>query len=162
VNLGKIMAMTDPLQALVSLQAAIRKGMATSCRKYRSVRVLVEEIDGRVRCTYARIEHGRVKALAMFVSVDQIDGAACFQIGYAVPEAYRGRGWATEILHQAWTLSHGLVRHGAKQFYVEAVVGISNVASIRVATKFLSDSRVPTTDSVSGEPALAFTRLVTC
>lgn len=158
------MAMTDPLQALVSLQAAIRKGMATqAAEKYRSVRVLVEEIDGRVRCTYARIEHGRVKALAMFVSVDQIDGVACFQIGYAVPEAYRGRGWATEILHQGLDeLTHGLVRHGAKQFYVEAVVGISNVASIRVATKFLSDSRVPTTDSVSGEPALAFTRLVTC
>jgi hypothetical protein len=33
------MAMTDPLQALVSLQAAIRKGMATqAAEKYRSVR----------------------------------------------------------------------------------------------------------------------------
>lgn len=72
------MAMTDPLQALVSLQAAIRKGIATqAAEKYRSVRVLVEEINGRVRCTYARIEHGPVKALAMFVSVDQIDGIAC-------------------------------------------------------------------------------------
>lgn len=80
-----------------------------------------------------------------------------------MPEAYRCRGWATEILHQGLDeLTHGLVRHGAKQFYVEAVVGISNLASIRVATKFLSDSPIPTTDSASGEPALAFTRLVTC
>lgn len=38
--------------------------------------------------------------MAMFVNVDRIDGVGCFQVGYAVPETYRGRGWAIEILEQ--------------------------------------------------------------
>lgn len=158
------MAMTDPLQALVSLQAEIRKGMPTHpTEKYPSVRVVVDERNGRARYTYARIEHGRVKAMAMFVSTDKIDGIGSFQVGYAVPETYRGRGWAIEILKQGLDeLSNGLARHGAKQFYVQAVVGTSNLASIGVATRLLSETPVSTTDSVSGEPALAFTRLVDC
>ncbi|SPO53204.1 protein of unknown function [Pseudomonas sp. JV551A1] len=59
-------------------------------------------------------------------------------------------------------LSNGLARHGVKRFYVEAVIGTSNLASIGVATRLLSDAPVPTMDSVSGEPALAFTKLVEC
>ncbi len=158
------MAMTDPLQALVSLQAEIRKGMPTHpIEKYPSVRVVLDERNGRVRYTYARIEHGRVKALAMFVSVDQIDGIGCFQVGYAVPEAYRGRGWAIEILEQGLDeLSNGLARHGVKKFYVQAVVGTSHLASIGVAKRVLSKGPVSITDSFSGEPAFAFTRLVVC
>ena len=158
------MAMTDPLQALVSLQTEIRKGMPTHpTEKYPSVRVVLDERNGRVRYTYARIEHGRVKAMAMFVSMDKIDGIGCFQVGYAVPETYRGRGWAIEILEQGLDeLSKGLARHGVEKFYVQAVVGTSNLASIRVATRSLSNAPVSTIDSVSEEPALAFTKLVEC
>ena len=158
------MAMTDPLQALVSLQAEVRKGMPTHpTEKFPSVRVVLDEKSGRVRYTYARIEHGRVKAMAMFVSMDKIDGLGCFQVGYAVPEAYRGRGWAIEILEQGLDeLSQGLARHGVKRFYVQAVVGTSNLASIGVATRSLSNAPFSTMDSVSGESALAFTRLVEC
>ena len=156
--------MTDPLQALVSLQAEIRKGMLTHpTEKYPSVRVVLDTKNGHVRYTFARIEHGRVKALAMFVSVDQIDGIRCFQVGYAVPEAYRGKGWAIEILEQGLEeLSNGLSQHGVKKFYVEAVIGTSNLASIGVAKRVLSMTPVSTTDSFSGEPAFAFTRLVEC
>jgi hypothetical protein len=158
------MAMTDPLQALVSLQAEIRKGMPTHpTEKYPSVRVVLDERNGRVRYTYARIEHGRVKAMAMFVRMENIDGIGCFQIGYAVPDKYRGRGWAKEILEQGLDeLSNGLARHGVEKFYVQAVVGTSNLASIGVATRLLTDTPVWTMDSVSGEPAQAFTRLVEC
>lgn len=156
------MAMTDPLQALVSLQAEVRKGMPTHpTEKYLSVRLVFDEKNGRARYTYARIEHGRVKAMAMFVSMDTIDGIGCFQVGYAVPETYRGRGWAKEILKQGLDeLSKGLARHGIKSFYVHAVVGTSNLASIGVATRLLTNTPVSMMDSVSGEPALAFTRLV--
>ena len=104
------MSMTDPLQALVSLQAEIRKGMPTHpTENYPPVRFVVDEKSGQARYTYARIEHGRVKAMAMFVSVDQIEGEGCFQVGYAVPKSYRGRGWAVEILQQGLDeLSKGL------------------------------------------------------
>ncbi|MBN0979874.1 GNAT family N-acetyltransferase [Pseudomonas sp. WS 5059] len=158
------MSMTDPLAALVSLQVEVRKGMPTHpAENYQSVRVVADKKNGRVRYTYARVEHGRVKAMSMFVSVDPIDGIACFQIGYAVPEVYRGRGWATEIVVQGLEeLRNGLARHGVKQFYIEAVVGTSNLASIKVATKTISQSPELTTDSVSGEAALAFTRLIEC
>ena len=158
------MAMTDPHQALLSLQAEIRKGMPTHPTvNYPSVRVVVEKKNGRARYTYARIEHGRVKAMAMFVTVDQIDGEGCFQVGYAVPEAYRGRGWALEILRQGLNeLSQGLARFGVTQFYVEAVVGNANHASIVVAKRFFSTNPIATIDNVSGEPALAFSRLVKC
>ena len=152
------MAMTDPLQALVGLQAEVRKGMPTHpTEKYLSVRLVFDEKNGRARYTYARIEHGRVKAMAMFVSMDTIDGIGCFQVGYAVPETYRGRGWAKEILKQGLDeLSKGLARHGIKSFYVHAVVGTSNLASIGVATRLLTNTPVSMMDSVSGEP----TRLV--
>lgn len=105
------MSMTDPLQALVSLQVAIRKGIPTQAtEKYRLVRVVVEKIYGRVSCAFARTDHGRVKASAMFLGVDQIDDIACFQLGYAVPEPYRGRGGATKILQQGLDeLTNGLV-----------------------------------------------------
>lgn len=158
------MEMTDPLQALVSLQAEIRKGMPTHpSEKYPSVRVVLDHRNGRVRYTYARLEHGRVKAMAMFVGMDKIDGIGCFQVGYAVPDTYRGRGWAIEILEQGLDeLSKGLARHGVEKFYVQAVVGTFNLASIGVASRLLSNVPVSTTDSVSGEPALAFTRLVEC
>lgn len=73
------MAMTDPHQALLSVQAEIRKGMPIHPTvNYPSVRVVVDEKNGRARYTYARIEHGRVKAMAMFVTVDQIEGEGCF------------------------------------------------------------------------------------
>lgn len=49
------MEMTDPLQALVSLQAEIRKGIPTHpSEKYPSVRVVLDHRNGRVRYTYAR------------------------------------------------------------------------------------------------------------
>lgn len=158
------MAMTDPLQALVSLQAEIRKGMPTHpTEKYPSIRVVLDERNGRVRYTYARVDNGRVKAMAMFVSVEHIDDIPCFQVGYAVPEAYRSRGWAIQILEQGLDeLSNGLARHGVKRFYVEAVVGTSNLASFGVAKRVLSTEPVSTTDSVSGEPAYGFTKLVEC
>ncbi|WP_099235464.1 GNAT family N-acetyltransferase [Pseudomonas sp. ICMP 460] len=158
------MSMTDPFKALVSLQAEIRKGMLTHpTEKYPSVRLVFDEKNGRARYTYARIEHGRVKAMAMFVSMEKINGIGCFQVGYAVPESYRGRGWATEILQQGLEeLSKGLARHGVTHFYVQAVVSTSNLASVGVATRLLSSTPDSIVDSVSGEPALAFTRLVDC
>lgn len=158
------MSMTDPLQALMSLQDEVRKGMPTHpTEKYPSVRLVFDEKNGRARYTYARIEHGRVIAMAMFVNMDKIDGIGCFQVGYAVPETYQRRGFATEILKQGMDeLTRGLARHGVKSFYVQAVVGTSNLPSIGVATRLLSSAPVSIRDSVSGEPALAFTRLVEC
>ncbi|WP_455233490.1 GNAT family N-acetyltransferase [Geopseudomonas aromaticivorans] len=156
--------MTDPMNALIDLQKAVRKGFATQPGEINpALRVVFDKPEGHARITYARIEQGRVKALAIFLMVEPIDGIACLQVGYAVPEFYHGRGWATEIVEQGiQELRKGMGRNGGKQFYVEAIVGKDNLASQRVAAKIFPDAPRETTDSVSGEPALAYTRLVDC
>lgn len=154
----------DPMDALVSLQREVRRGMPTNpCDLYPGLRVVLDQPNGIIRYTYARIEHGRVKAIALFVHHEPIDGVPCFNLGYAVPDAYRGRGWAPEIVEQGvQELRQGLGRHGVKSFYVEAVIGKDNLASQRVATKVISIDSIESNDSESGEPVLAFKRLVTC
>lgn len=124
-------------------------------------RVVLDQPNGVTRYTYARIEHGRVKAIALFVLHEPIDGIVCFNIGYAVPEAYRQRGWAKQIVEAGiQELSAGLGRHGVTQFYVEAVVGKENIASQRVASAVLANDPIEGTDSESGQPVFSYTRLV--
>lgn len=158
------MRIADPMEALVSLQKEVRRGMPTNPTDLNpGVRVVLDHPNGITRYTYARIEHGRVKSIALFVHHEPINGVPSFNLGYAVPEAYRNRGWATAIVEQGiQELRQGLGRHGVKSFYVEAVVGTENLASQRVASKVISDAPVAGTDSESGEPILAYTRLVEC
>lgn len=158
------MRIADPMDALVSLQREVRRGMPTHpCDLSPGLRVILDQPNGVTRYTYARIEHGRVKAIALFVHHEPIDGVPCFNVGYAVPEAYRNRGWASEIVEQGiQELRQGFGRHGAKSFHVEAVVGKDNLASLRVASKVISNAPIEGTDSESGEPVFAYTRLVVC
>ena len=158
------MRIADPMDALVSLQREVRRGMLTNPTELSpGVRVVLDQPNGVIRYSYARIEHGRVKSIAIFVHHEPINGVPCFNLGYAVPEAYRNRGWAGLIIEQGiQELRRGLGRHGAKSFYVEAVVGTDNLASQRVASKIISDAPVAGTDSESGEPILQYTRLVEC
>lgn len=158
------MRIADPMDALISLQREVRRGMPTHPADLSpGIRVVLDQPNGVTRYTYARIEHGRVKSIALFVHHEPIEGVPCFNLGYAVPEAYRNRGWASEIVEQSiQELRRGLGRHGVKSFYVEAVVGKDNLASQRVASKIISDVPVAGTDSESGEPILAYTRLVEC
>lgn len=152
----------DPMEALVSLQREVRRGMPTNPTGQGSeVRVVLDQPNGVMRYTYARIEHGRVKAIALFVHHEPIDGIACFNIGYAVPEAYRQRGWAKQIVEAGiQELSAGLGRHGVTQFYVEAVVGKGNIASQRVASAVFGTEPTEGLDSESGQPVFSYTRLV--
>lgn len=158
------MRITDPMDALVSLQREVRRGMLTNPTGLSpGVRVVLDHPNGVIRYTYARIEHGRVKSIAIFVYHEPINGVPCFNLGYAVPEAYRNRGLASLIIEQGiQELRRGLGRHGAKSFYVEAVVGTDNLASQRAASKTISDSPVAGTDFESEEPILQYTRLVEC
>lgn len=154
-------AMTDPINALVSFQKDVRRGLPVQpTESYKNTFVVRDEPNGRVRYTYLKIEHGRVKALAMFVAVAPIEGLPCFQVGYAVPETYRNRGWASDILAQGVEeLKKGFGRHGHGDFYIEAIVGLSNLSSQAVAAKVFGNPQ-PTTDCFSGEPALAYKRRI--
>ncbi len=74
--------------------------------------------------------------MAMFVSMEKIDGIGCFQVGYAVPDTYRSRGWTKENLEQELgELSNGLARHGVEKFYLQAVVSLrASILSAHIGT----------------------------
>jgi len=88
-------------------------------------------------------------------------GLPCFQVGVAVPEAYRGKGHAKSIVAAAIAeLRHGLSRNKISSFYVEAIVSIDNEPSKRVAEATTSATPVAVTDEVSGLPALHYVRKI--
>lgn len=72
----------DPMDALVSLQQEIRRGLESQPGDiHKNIRVILDEPNGQRRLTYAKIEHGRVKAMAIFAPVEPTNGTPCFQ-GY--------------------------------------------------------------------------------
>lgn len=158
------MQMPDPMVTLAEFQKAYRRGIdSIPCELHPNIILHVDRPEGTPRLTYAKVEHGRVKALAVFVVTDPIDGEQCYHVGYAVPEAYRGRGWASEILQQGIDeLRNGLRRNGVKRFYVEAIVSQDNLPSQHVAAKVISASPKSGTDGNTGEPTFEYTRLVEC
>lgn len=100
-------------------------------------------------------------ALAMATYAGVENGVHFMQIGYAVPEDLRGQGRAKEIARAAIAeLRKGLGEAGVKSFYVEAVVGVGNLASIQVAAKIIGGEPTPITDENSGEAALQYKALI--
>jgi hypothetical protein len=157
--------MTDPSDAMISFQQGLAAGEIPLQKGALDPDIFVhlDRPNGLTRFTYVRLNHQTVVALVMFVITDPLDGIPCFQIGYAVPEAYRGQGYAKSIVKAGIAeLKNGLSRaHPAgAPFYVEAVVGIDNEASKRVAEATISTTPDAVTDSVSGLPALHYVRKV--
>jgi hypothetical protein len=157
----------DPTGALVSFQQALRAGVL-QCQRGEVDREIVVYRDtpeggrGEMRLTYARVAPGPVvKALAIVTPVEPIAGLPTFQIGYAVPQAYRRKGLAKGIVEAAIAeLKSGMGRQGMKEFWVEAIVGANNEASKKVCEATLSKVGKPTTDGLSGNPALQYARKV--
>jgi predicted acetyltransferase len=84
-----------------------------------------------------------------------------FNIGYAVPEAYRNQGRAKEVVRaEIAEMRHDALQYGHSVFYVEAIVGADNKRSQRVAEQVISDTPVAVKDQVSGLPAFQYVRKV--
>lgn len=151
--------MTNPSDALQSFQEELLQGRIRPqpCLGDPNLFIYSDKPLGSPRVTYARLKGATVTALVMFVFDDPIEGIPCFGIGYAVPEAYRNEGRAKEVVKAAIAdLRDGLARGGRAVFYVEAIVGVDNRASQRVAEQVISDSPVAVTDKLSGLPALQY------
>lgn len=152
--------LTDPTPAMDSFQQAVRNGTIhlENAALDPDVFVHVDRIGDKVRFSYARISGQTVLSFANFVTVGYQDGLPIWQVGVAVPAAERGKGRAKHILAAGIAeLKHGFGRAvpGA-EFYVEAVVGLHNVASQRVSAVVISKSPEPITDAVSGLDALHY------
>jgi hypothetical protein len=157
--------MVDPMDALVKLQDAVDNGLVVlqAGDIHPDVGVWMDEPAGKTRFTYARVAGRKVEAIALFAHNGSIEGTPCFQIGYAVIESMRQRGIGSELAAKGIAeMRHGFGKHGAKRFYVEAVVGLENIASNMLAKRLLSDAPETIIDAFSGESALRYVKPVDC
>lgn len=157
--------MVDPMDTLVKLQSALDQGIVRMqrCELDPNLRVLMDNPAGSVRITYASIEKGKVQGLAVFGMNGHIEDSPCFQVGYAVLEAKRQKGLASDLVKKGIEeMRNGFGRNGAKKFYVEAVVGVSNEPSNRLAKRLLAATPEEITDKFSGEPAKRYVKLIEC
>lgn len=111
--------------------------------------------NGKNRFTYIRNEGRVAVAFAVLVQGQHFEGAPCLDAGWATLTSHRGKGLATQTVRAALVeLTAGLGPHG--QFWVEAVVGLDNPASQKVAERGMVVVGEPVTDSVSGLPGLLY------
>lgn len=154
--------MTDPHVGLISFQEAFSDGriQPTPCAKQPQLVILHDDAEGTSRLTYALIENGVVKAMAVYVNVEPINGVPCFGLGYAVAKPFRKQGLAYDIVEASIDeIGYGFRKH-LPQFYVEAIVSVDNLASNKVALRLLNDKPDSITDKLSGEPAFHYIRLI--
>jgi len=152
-------AMTNPAEALVSFQEALLAGeiRLQRCVVDPNLYVFADRPNGMPRLTYVRLEGQMVTVFVNFALADPVDGTPCFQVGYAVPSHPQRQGRAKNAVTAALAeLQVGMRRNGVAGFYVEAVVGIANLASQLVAEQTIAATATPITDAVSGQPALQY------
>jgi len=156
--------MTNLMDALKYLQEALDAGTVRMqrCEIYPGLRVLVDEPNGDLRLTYAKVIAGTVQSIAVFVLTKSVGRVGRFSLGFAVNKSRRGRGLGKEIVVQAIDeLLRGMTRNGMPEFYVLAAVPESNIPANRVARQVLSDSPERATPAAFDEPTLIYQKLIT-
>lgn len=152
-------AITDPMPAMESFQDALRCGLLQMERGRvdPTIGFCLDKELARLRFVYVRLNGLTVEAYACFVPCDPYEGSPVFNVGYAVPQAYRGRGLAKALFAAGIAeLSNGFV--GRPPFFVEAIIDPANVASLGVAAAVLGVEPKEVTDQVAGQPALQYLR----
>jgi hypothetical protein len=155
--------MTDPFDSLISFQRALSEGEMQVQRGAIDSKLFVhvDQPEGTARFTYVYLQRGSVTALAIFVLTEPIEGIPCFQLGVAVPVAYRGQGRAKKVVDAAIIeMKNGLARNKISAFYVEAIVGAHNDPSQHVAAATISSAPKAITDEFSGLPAFQYLRRI--
>lgn len=156
--------MTNPYTALVSYQAAYREGRIRPerCALHPNMVGLRDEETGKVRYSYALVEEGMVKGLALFIAGLPEAHIPLFNVGYAVDERYRGQGIAARVMEAGIAEMRAATKKPFQSFYVKAVIGMSNLASQKVAERIFTSVPRDIVDGVSGQPALLYLRLIEC
>ncbi|QOY51190.1 N-acetyltransferase [Candidatus Sulfurimonas baltica] len=155
--------MIDPTDGLISLQDALNKKLVefTNCELSQDIVMHVDQPEGIVRFSYAKILNGEIQSYTVFVMAEPIDGTVCLNLGYAVPKKYRNQGFAQDILKKSIIeLKNGLGRNNIKEFYLEAIIGTDNEVSQKIASNIISNSPKKCKDAYSGQDALAYTKLI--
>jgi GNAT superfamily N-acetyltransferase len=156
--------MTDPTEAMVSFQQALLDG---------EIRLQRGELDRDLflhadrptpdvmRLTYVRLDGRTVKAFVNAVSAGHLEGLPVFQLGVAVPQKYRNKGYAKSLLTAAIAeMKNGFSRTKISSFYVEGIVSVDNEPSKRASAATISSNPTPIIDEGSGLPALQYLRKI--
>ena len=148
--------MTDPMNALLSFQQEflVHEPKLKRTLLDPNLYVHIDTPNGEIRVTFVRLDGKTVTALVSFSEGEPIDGIHCYNIGYAVAEAYRNRGRAKEIV----TAAIRELKGNGDAFYVDAVVAADNIASQHVAAQVVSETPIPITEQISGLPAFRYVR----
>ena len=156
--------MIDPMVALVSFQQALDDGEIRLQRAELDPNLFVfkdEPAPGTVRLTYVRLDGKTVKAFVNATPAEFLDGLPVFQLGVAVPEKYRNKGYAKSTLTAAIAeMENGFKRANIYSFYVEGIVSVDNEPSKRASAVAISANPTAVTDSHSGMPALQYIRKI--
>ena len=159
-----IRMMPDLTKARKSLQLALdRKTVVLhDCEIHPDIKVIADvPAPNEPRITYVNERDGKVLAIAVFGNAEPLDGLPCFQLGYAVAEFMRQQGLATDIVQKGLVeFKNGMKRKGFSNFYIEAIVGTSNVPSNKLARRLISDTPTEDADNVSGEPIMQYIILI--
>ena len=144
----------DPTDSLVSFQHALHNGLIklSPCVIHPNMKVLLDDAEGTPRITYAFVQGETVKGVAIYIPAAPIEGKPCFGVGYAVADKYKMRGLGTKLLESSIEEMQYGFRNSFNEFYVEAIVGVSNQASNKLSSKVLSKNPKLGEDSHSGKP----------
>lgn len=155
--------MTDPMTSFRSFQSAFVEGLISpqECRLGQNLYMLQDDANGSLRMTYAKILNRKVIAAVSFVLVEPLNGTPCFACGYSVDPEHRNQGVGTALMEESIAeITRGFGQHVDGQFYIEAVVGVENLPSNKIARKILEDVENQVVDQVSGEDAFRYVRLI--
>ena len=153
----------DPTVTLASFQQAVQLGQIQLERGAIDPQLYVhmDQPVGNPGLTYALLEGETVTAFVQFLQRESIEGTPSFNIGLAVPKAFREQGRGKEIVSAAIAeLRRGFAHAGVPCFHIEAIVEADNQACQRVAEATISKLATPATDRYSGKPAFRYLRKV--
>lgn len=93
------MPLPDVSSALKSFQQALAANAIPVQRGDLDPEMLVhmDRPNGETRLTYARVSSRTVVALIQFIPCDPYESEPCFNVGWAVAEAYQGKGGRTRL-----------------------------------------------------------------
>lgn len=153
----------DTMFALKSFSAAFQRGEINvqAGNIHSDVLVHSDEPMGVPRITYASLNGPMVGAIAMISPAGYRDGLPVFQIGYAVLQNLRKRGFAKHIVTCAIDeFSAGISRSGIREFFIEAIVGKRNTASNKVAEAVIGGNPNEILDENTGELSYQYIRMI--
>lgn len=152
-------SIVNPMDAFKTFEPALKAGELQVERGTIHPDILVHQDrpNGEARVTYAQMRGSSVAAIAIIIPAEAKDGLPVVQIGYAVPQHLRKRGLAKAIAQKAVDeFTAWMARNGVIHFYLEAVVGVKNIGSQKVAAAVIGGETNQIADENSGEAALQY------